>query len=49
MFVWLRGQGFESSANKVFQKEKLLIQRQEYTVLKKEVSSAGALVLGSLA
>ncbi len=24
MFVWLRGQGFESSANKVFQKEKLI-------------------------
>jgi hypothetical protein len=24
MFVWLRGQGFESSVNKVFQKEKLV-------------------------
>jgi hypothetical protein len=45
MFVWLRGQGFESSVNKVSQKVKLLIQRQE----EKEVSSAGALVLGSLA
>jgi len=24
MFVWLRRQGFESSVNKVFQKEKLV-------------------------
>jgi hypothetical protein len=24
MFVWLRRQGFESSVNKVFQKEKLI-------------------------
>jgi hypothetical protein len=24
MFVWLRGQGFERSVNKVFQKEKLV-------------------------
>jgi hypothetical protein len=24
MFVWLREQGFESSVNKVFQKEKLV-------------------------
>jgi hypothetical protein len=24
MFVWLRGQGFESSVNIVFQKEKLV-------------------------
>jgi hypothetical protein len=24
MFLWLRGQGFERSVNKVFQKEKLV-------------------------
>jgi hypothetical protein len=38
MFVWLRVQGFESSVNKVFQKEK----DNRFTVLNKEVSSAGA-------
>jgi hypothetical protein len=24
MFIWLRGQGFESAINKVYQKEKLV-------------------------
>jgi hypothetical protein len=44
MFVCLRVQGFESSVNKVFQKEKLVKNKKnkEYTVLYKEVSSAGA-------
>jgi hypothetical protein len=43
MFVWLRGQGFQSSVNKVFQKEKLVnLKTIRYTVLIKEVSSAGA-------
>jgi hypothetical protein len=43
MFVWLRVQGFESSVNKVFQKEKLVNSKTiRFTVLYKEVSSAGA-------
>ena len=43
MFVWLRGQGFESSVNKLFQEEKLFNSKTiRYTVLNKEVSSAGA-------
>jgi hypothetical protein len=43
MFVWLRRQGFESSVNKVFQKEKLINSKAlSFTVLIKEVSSAGA-------
>jgi hypothetical protein len=43
MFVWLRGQGFESSVNKVFHKEKLVNSKTiRFTVLYKEVSSAGA-------
>jgi hypothetical protein len=44
MFVWLRVQGFESSDNKVFQKEKLINSKTiENTFLKKKlVSSAGA-------
>ncbi len=34
MFVWLRGQGFESSVNKVFQKEKLVNSKTiRFTVL----------------
>jgi hypothetical protein len=34
MFVWLRGQGFESSVNKVFQKGKLVTSKTiRYTVL----------------
>jgi hypothetical protein len=43
MFVWLRMQGFESSVNKVFQKEKLVNSKtiKDYRPLK-EVSSAGA-------
>ncbi len=44
MLVWLRRQGFESSVNKVFQKEKLIDSKtkKRYRVLSKEVSSAGA-------
>jgi hypothetical protein len=43
MFVWLRVQGFESSVNKVFQKEKLVNSKTiRFTVLYKGVSSAGA-------
>jgi len=43
MFVWLRGQSFESSVNKVFQKEKLVNSKtNKFTVLIKRVSSAGA-------
>jgi len=43
MFVWQRVLGFESSAKKVFQKEKLVNSKTiRYTVLNKEVSSAGA-------
>jgi hypothetical protein len=43
MFVWLRGQVFESSVNKVFQKEKLVNSKTiKLTVFNKEVSSAGA-------
>jgi hypothetical protein len=42
MFVWLRGQVFESSVNKVFQKEKLVNSKTiKFKVLNKEVSSAG--------
>jgi hypothetical protein len=44
MFVSLRRQGFESSVNKVFQKEKLINSKameKIYSPLK-EVSSAGA-------
>jgi hypothetical protein len=43
MFVWLRGQGFESSVNKVFQKEKLINSKtiRIYSP-QKEFSSAGA-------
>jgi hypothetical protein len=38
MFVWLRGQGFESSVNKVLQKEKLVNSKtKRFTVLKKEL------------
>jgi hypothetical protein len=38
MFVWLRVQGFESSVNKVFQKEKLVNSKTiKYIVLNKEV------------
>jgi hypothetical protein len=32
MFVWLRRQGFESSVNKVFQKEKLVISKNSKTI-----------------
>jgi hypothetical protein len=47
MFVWLREQGFESSIDKVFQKEKLVNSKTiKYTVLHEEVSSAG--VVGSV-
>jgi hypothetical protein len=43
MFVLLRVQGFESSVNKVFQKEKLVNSKTiRFTVLYKEVSSARA-------
>jgi hypothetical protein len=43
MFVWLRGQGFESSVNKVFQKEKLVNSEAiRFTVHYKEVCSARA-------
>jgi hypothetical protein len=46
MFVWLRVQGFETSVNKVFQKEKLVNSKTiRFTVLNKEVSSAGANVV----
>jgi hypothetical protein len=42
MFVRLRLQGFESSVNKVFQKEKHVNSKTiNYTVLIKGVSSAG--------
>jgi hypothetical protein len=41
MFVWLRGQGFESSVNKVFQKEKLVNSKTKIYSPQKEVSSAG--------
>ncbi len=43
MFVWLRGQGFESSVNEVFQKEKLVNSKtiRIYSP-QKEFSSAGA-------
>jgi hypothetical protein len=45
MFVWPRRQGFESSVNKVFQKEKLINSKTMSP--QKEVSSAGAnLALG---
>jgi len=48
MFVWLRRQGFESSVNEVFQKEKLVNSKTMKRFTLKEVSSAGAnLVLGS--
>jgi hypothetical protein len=43
MFVWLRVQGFESSVNKVFQKEKLVNSKtNNIQSSNKEVSSAGA-------
>jgi hypothetical protein len=42
MFVWLLVQGFESSDNKVFQKEKIVNSKTIIsTFLSKEVSSAG--------
>jgi hypothetical protein len=46
MIVWLRVQGFESSVNKVFQKEKLINSKtiRKYS-LQKGVSSAGANLL----
>jgi hypothetical protein len=38
MFVWLRGQGFESSVNKVFLKEKLVNSKTiRFTVLIKKL------------
>jgi len=38
MFLWLRVQGFESSVNKVFQKEKLVNSKTiRFTVLKKKL------------
>ncbi len=41
MFVWLREQDFESSVNKVFQREKLVNSKTiKYTVLMEGVSSA---------
>jgi hypothetical protein len=43
MFVWLRVQGFDSSVNKVFQKEKLVNSKTiNLHSSNKEVSSAGA-------
>jgi hypothetical protein len=43
MFVWLRGQGFEISVNKLFQKEKLVNSKTiRFTILYKGVSSARA-------
>jgi hypothetical protein len=43
MFAGLRGQGFESSVNKVLKKEKLVNSKTiRFTVLYKEVNSAGA-------
>jgi hypothetical protein len=49
MFVWLRRQSFESSVNKVFQKEKLINSKTKkiYSPLK-EVSSAGANLVHAL-
>ncbi len=50
MFAWLRVQGFESSVNKVFQKEKLVNSKTiRFTVLNKEVSSAGTNLVQTLA
>jgi len=42
MFVWLRGQGFESSVNKLFQKEKVNSKTIKMYSPLKEVSTAGA-------
>jgi len=42
MFVWLRVHGFESSVNKVFQKEKLAnLKTRIYSPQLKGLSSAG--------
>ena len=50
MLVWLRRQGFESSVNKVFEKEKLINSKtmKRFTVLKKEFSSAGTNLVQTL-